>query len=222
MKLDTNTVKVLKNFSSINSAIMIKEGNVVRTISPSKTVMAKATLTQDFPKTFAIQDVGRFLGAISMAKDPDLSFGEHNVNIVDIGDTRQSNPYSYTDPSLIVVAPEKDINLDNAEVSFRLTEQDLAQVQKALGVLSLPEIAVVGKGGKMFLQAVDTKGMTNDVFSIEVGDTNSTFRMVFRSDNIKMMAGDYDVKVSAKGLSHFKGDGVEYWVAVESNSTFES
>lgn len=218
MKLDSNTVKVLKNFSSINSSIMIKEGNVVRTISPSKTVMAKATLTQDFPKTFAIHDVSRFLGTVSLTDDADLNFGDKSVSI---SHGKQSCNYGYTDASLIVVAPEKDINLDGAEVSFRLTEEDLATVHRALGVLSLPEIAVVGKGGKMFLQAVDTKGTTNDVFSVELGDTTSTFRMVFRSENIKLMAGDYDVKISAKGLSHFKGDGIEYWVAVESNSTFE-
>lgn len=218
MKLDANTIKVLKNFSSINTSIMVKEGNVLRTISPSKTVMAKATLTQDFPKTFAIHDVSRLLGTVSLFDDADLNFGDKHITISSGTDVCD---YGYTDQSLIVVAPEKDINLDGAEVSFRLTEEALAKVQRALGVVSLPEIAVTGKNGKMFLQAVDTKGMTNDVFSVEVGETDATFRMVFRSDNIKIMAGDYDVKVSSKGLAHFKGENIEYWVAVESNSKYE-
>ena len=165
MKLDSNTVKVLKNFSSINSSIMIKEGNVVRTISPSKTVMAKAKLTQDFPKTFAVHDVSRFLGTVSLTDDADLNFGDKSVSI---SHGKQTCNYSYTDPSLIVVAPEKDINLDGAEVSFRLTEAELATVHRALGVLSLPEIAVVGKGGKMFLQAVDTKGMHEPLLFLQM------------------------------------------------------
>lgn len=217
MKLDSNTTKILKTFSSINNALLIKEGNVVRTISPSKTVMAKATLNQDFPKTFAIDDVSRFLGTVSMFDNPDLTFGENSVVINNGGATAE---YHYTSPSLIVVAPDKDINLDNAEVRFHLTGENIMMVQRALGVISLPEVAFVGKGGRLYLQAVDSKTITNDSYSIDIGETSSNFRMIIRSDNLKVAIDNYDVKISSKGLSHFKGsEGIEYWVAVEGNST---
>jgi hypothetical protein len=39
MKLSENTINILKNFSTINKAIEIKPGNVISTISPSKTVI---------------------------------------------------------------------------------------------------------------------------------------------------------------------------------------
>ena len=42
MKLDTKTLNVLKSFTPINPSILIKEGNIVSTISPTKTVLAKA------------------------------------------------------------------------------------------------------------------------------------------------------------------------------------
>ena len=218
MKLNSNTTQILKNFSSINQNIMIKQGNQVRTISPTKSVLARAFLNQEFDSTFAIYDLSRFLGTVSLFNEPELTLKESYVEI-----TEGSNKfkYAFSDPSLIMVAPDKEIELPNPEVCFTLTEDALNRVMKALSVSQLPDIAVTGIEGRILLQAVDTKGATNDSFSVEVGETDATFRMVFRSDNIKLIPGKYDVSISSKGLSHFKGETVEYWIAVESNSKYD-
>jgi hypothetical protein len=218
MKLDDNTIHVLKNFSTINQSILVKPGNVLRTISPSKTVIAKATLTQEFASQFAIYDVSRFLGVVSQFENPELDFADKHVVI---GEGEEKCQYTFTDPSMIVAAPEKEINLPNPEVAFRLTEEKLTKATRAMGVLGLPELAVTGKDGKIYLQAVDVKGTTADVFSIEVGTTAANFRMVFRAENMKIMHGDYDVSISSRGLSHFKGNNIEYWIAVESSSVYQ-
>ena len=42
MQLSTDTVEVLKNFSTINPNLVIEPGQKLHTISESKTVMAKA------------------------------------------------------------------------------------------------------------------------------------------------------------------------------------
>ena len=219
MKFDAATLQVLKNFSSINNAILFKEGNRLATISPGKTVMARATLTQEIPAKFAIYDLSRFLGTISLFDQPELTFKDGSV---DISQDNNTFNYAFTDVSLIVVPPEKDIVLADAEVQFTLTTDALKKVQRALNVASLPEIAVTGKNGKILLQAVDSKGSTNDTFTIEVGETTGTFRMVIRADNIKLLEGEYEVSISSKGLSHFKGKTVEYWIAVEGNSTYQA
>ena len=41
MKLSENTVNVLKNFSGINQSLQFKAGNVLKTISPLKTIFVK-------------------------------------------------------------------------------------------------------------------------------------------------------------------------------------
>ncbi len=130
--------------------------------------------------------------------------------------------YAVTDPSLIIVPPDREIELPNPEVNCLISEEALNRVMKALSVSQLPEIAIVGKNGKILLQAVDTRGTSNDSFSVEVGETEARFRMVFRSDCMKLIPGSYDVSISSKGLSHWKGATVEYWIAVESNSSFEA
>ena len=49
MKLSESTINVLKSFSVINTGIELKQGNVLKTISPQKSIMAKAELGEDFP-----------------------------------------------------------------------------------------------------------------------------------------------------------------------------
>ena len=46
---------------------------------------------------------------------------------------------------------------------------------------------------------------------------------IFKTENIKMIQGSYDVQISFKGFAHFKNtkESIEYWIAIESKeSTF--
>ena len=217
MKIATNTVNVLKNFAKINPSIVVQEGNVLKTISPSKTIMAKAKVETDFTKRFAIYNLDRFISTVSLFTDPELKFGDKSVEIYD---GNKKSQYTYADETTITKAPDKEINLPSVDVSFTLTNDSLKDVEKAAGVLGLPEIVVFGDGKNVFLQAADTKNVTGDIYSINIGDTDKTFRAIFKSENIKIIPGDYEVTISSRGISHFSGKDVEYWIAVEQSSTF--
>lgn len=217
MKFEQKSVQVLKNFASINNSIMFRKGTKLSTISPTKTIMAVATIDEEVPGNFAIYDLSRFLGIVSLFEEPVLTLNEKYMEITD---GSEKFNYSFTDPSLIVVPPEKAISLNDPEINFHLTQTQLQKVMRALNVAALPEIAITGKDGKILLQAVDVKGSTNDVYSVEVGETNADFRMILRAENIKLLPGDYDVSISSKGLSYFRGENVEYWIAVESTSQY--
>jgi hypothetical protein len=217
MKIDTDTVNVLKNFSKINPSIVVQEGNTLKTISPTKTIMAKAKVKTDFGQRFAIYNLDRFISIVSTFTDPDFKFGDKSVNIYD---RNKKINYTYADESTVLKAPEKDINLPSVDVVFTLTNENLRDVEKAAGILGLPEIAVVGDGENLMLQATDSKNPSGDVFSITVGETDKVFRAIFKTENIKIIPGSYEVSISSKGISHFSGDDVEYYIAVESSSTF--
>jgi hypothetical protein len=217
MKIDTDTVNVLKNFSKINPSIVVQEGNTLKTISPTKTIMAKAKVKTDFAQRFAIYNLDRFISIVSTFTDPDFKFGDKSVNIYD---RNKKINYTYADESTVLKAPEKEINLPSVDVVFTLTNENLRDVEKAAGILGLPEIAVVGDGENMMLQATDSKNPSGDVFSITVGETDKVFRAIFKTENIKIIPGSYEVSISSKGISHFSGDDVEYYIAVESSSTF--
>lgn len=217
MKIDTSTVNVLKNFAKINPSIMIQEGNTLKTISPSKTIMAKAKVSTEFSKKFAIYDVNRFISLLSVFNDPELSFGEGSVNISDSNKTQR---YKYADENAITKVPEKEITLPSVDVTFTLKDSDLKEVEKVCGILGLPEIHVSGDGSKVTINSADSKNPNGDLFSIEVGETTKTFNAIFKTENIKIIQGDYEVSICSRGISHFGGKDAEYWIAVESNSTF--
>lgn len=217
MKIDTHTINILKNFSKINPSILFIEGNTLKTMSPSKTIMAKADVGTTFNKRCAIYNLDRFISTMSLFKDPELKFGEKSVNIFD--DNKNSD-YYYADENTIKTPPDKEIKLPSVDVSFVLKDTDLKDVERAAGVLQLPEIFVVGDGSVVYLQAGDSKGVSSDTYSVAIGNTNKTFRAIFKVENIKIIPGDYEVTISARGISHFLGKDVEYWIAVEQNSTF--
>ena len=219
MKIDTNTLNVLKNFAKINPSIVIQEGNTLKTMSPSKTIMARATVTTEFSKRFAIYNLDRFISTLSLFKDPELKFNDSYVSISDSGG-KASQKYTYSDESTITKAPDKEINLPSIDVSFTLTNEHLKDVEKAAGVLSLPEIVVVGDGSVVSIQAADTKNPSGDIYSIEIGLTDKVFKAIFKSENIRIIPGQYEVSICSRGISHFVGKEAEYWIAVESSSQF--
>ena len=57
MQITRNTIDVLKNFSEINSSILVEEGNTIKTISPMKNILAKADVGDAFEQRFAIYDL---------------------------------------------------------------------------------------------------------------------------------------------------------------------
>jgi len=217
MQLSVKTINVLKNFSTINPSIVLKPGHVVSTISPNKTIMARATVPDEFGGMYGIYVLNRFISSLSLFENPEIDFGSESATIQS---ENRSIVYHYSDPSVIMVPPDREIKLPSIDAEFKLTNKDIQTVMKALGVLNLPEIAVVGDGSKVSLKAIDSKSVSNDTYSITVGETDKAFRAIFRAENMKMMDGDYDVKLSSKGISQFVGLEATYWIAVESSSNF--
>ena len=219
MKLSENTINVFKNFATINPSILVHPGNFITTMSPTKSIYAKATVEEAFPTRFAIYEMSKFLGVTSLFKEPELDFGENQVKIVS---GRQSVNYTYADPSMIVAPdPNKDINFPAADIEFSISQEELQKVVRASGVLQLPEIAVTGDSHHITVTATNSKNPTTDVFSVEVGTTDKTFNMVFKVDNIiKLISNNYDVKISSRGLSKWSTSNIVYYVATEASSTF--
>jgi hypothetical protein len=204
-------------------SIEIKEGNILRTVSVQKNILAQAELEDSFPQDFAIYELNRFLGAVSLFDDPEFRFNGKSANI---GTTRHSVDYVYCDPSMIVTPPENNITFPEPEVKFTLSQDALSQIMKASNVLGTPEISIEGgphPNDGIRLKALDVNNDSTDTFKVVLDEKSGhTFRFVFKTENMKMIPGNYDVEVSSKGISHFilQGQKLEYWIATESTSSF--
>jgi hypothetical protein len=218
MKISEKTFEALKNFSTINPSLRVKAGNVLSTVSEQKNILAKVTVAEAFPKDFAVYELNQFLGLASLFEEGEYDFGE---SAVVISEGKNSSRYTYTDPSMVTAPPDKPLDLPSQEVSFNLEWNDLKKIINAANQLSLPEIVVRGVDSNIKLVATDSKNPTSNEFSQDLGiSTESEFDFVFKVENFKFMQQDYQVTISSRGISHFKGQMIEYWVATESGSKY--
>ena len=58
MKLSEKTVKILKNFSSINQSMLFRTGNKLKTKSTLNGIAAQAVVEEDIPFEFVIYEAG--------------------------------------------------------------------------------------------------------------------------------------------------------------------
>lgn len=216
MKLSNETITLLKNYSTINPSVLFKPGKALATISPQRSIFAKAKIAEDVPQQFAIAELNKFLGVLSMFKDPELNFKE---NFVEVCSGSKKVRYTYADVSAIITPPEKELKFPDTEVEFELKADDLNGVIKALSVLSLPELAITGDGQNVEIQAISSKNSTADNYSQVVATTDQKFRVIVKTENLKFLNRDYKVAVT-KNIVKFESDDLTYFVAVEANSTF--
>ena len=219
MKLTAETTAILKNYAAINQNIQFKQGQTLSTISPQKNILSRAEISEDIPSTFAIYDLNKLLGALSLFDKPEVTVGENKLNI-------QSGEYKldyiYGDPSMLVLPPEKTLDFPDPEIKFKMAKDTYDTCLHAAQILSLPELVVHGDGEKVFLVATDTNNDSSDEFRKEVGTTSNEFQMVFKIENMKLLSGGYQVGISSKGIAHFSHEHskLQYWIATEQNSNY--
>ena len=222
MKISERTINLLKNYANINQSIEFQEGKTLKTVSPLNTILTSVEIEEEFPRKFPIYEVNRFLGTLSLFNDPELNVDESGVSIAD---DKHSAIYRYCgSSSMFQTPPEKEISFPEPEIVFQLSHEQFKTTINAANTLGLPEVVVESNNGEIELVVSDTGNASSDRFSTTVGKTDETFRMIFKTENLnKIMEGDYHVALSSKRISHFKRktDTLNYWIALEQNSTYE-
>ncbi len=222
MKLSVKTLEILKNFTTINQSLTFKEGRKLRTISVMKNVLAEAEIEEFIPKDFAIYDLPQFLNTLSLYKDADIDVSTNpNFAHIKSGITQRSK-YFFSDPSVIVAPPDKEMTLPSTEVEFSLAEDQLTKIMKSASILGLPDLSVVGADGVVKLVVNDRKNDTSNEFAIVVSQSDKKFSFNFKIENIKLVSGSYNVAISSKNLAKFYNNDYKltYFIALEPDSTY--
>jgi hypothetical protein len=231
MQLEADTLAVLINFSNMNPGLVVRPGNVLKTVSTSKSVIAKATLSQTFEKEFAIADLSRLIRTISLFKgqSPEISFMDSNLLI---SAEKQQIKYAYSDYEHVKIKLtnenfEENLAKKKSFAQFNLDKNLMLQAMKASVALGNPQLAFIGANGKIVLESMNIDVTLYDKYMVEIGDTDAEFKVVFDIANLNFLAqNDYHVNFlySDKGLgATFSGHPYEYVVAMKaSHSTFSS
>ena len=217
MKLSEHTISVLKNFASINQNLVIREGSELQTMSAMKNIVARSGVEENFPKEVAIYDLNEFLASLSLFKSPTLDFQDQYLTM---NEGSNKIKYFYSDPS-VVQSPSKMLTMPNPEVKFTINSSDLSKMKRAAGVINAPDMVLEKNGSGTFLTAKNAKNDTANTYSTDIEvDSEGTYKFYFKVENLKLMDGDYDVQISSQNISHFSGNNIEYFIALEPDSTY--
>jgi hypothetical protein len=232
MKLSNEIKDVLNNFQSINSNIAIgEEGGMIRTMSVSKTLMAKANITPEaphaWPYTFGIYDLGEFLACLNMFDDPILSFDD-DKKFVNITDGITTFKYYFSDIDVLTV-PTQDINLECDDLHFTLTHDQLTRLRKASATLKTSNLSVrMSYTGSQFIECVilDKQNPTSNQFTMNIANcvinTSAKFDFVFDINNFKFKpAAEYVFGIDKKQVALVKAGNINYWVALDKTTTYK-
>lgn len=222
MNLSKQSIEILKNFSSINSNLHIVEGDSQITVSPMKNIMVEAKFEEDFPQEFAIWDLSKFLGTISLFDSANLEFSDRHVTISN-GTTKVV--YHFSEPKLVSgCRPTREFNMPETVIHFNLTQKQFVELQRAASVLRLPDLCVQDDGDEIQMVALDKNDPTTNTYSISVGQNTGTanFKMYLKSEYLKLLPGDYTVGISDKAVSRFQHDDLDvtYYIALDSDSVY--
>ena len=212
------TIEVLKNFCSINKSIVIKPGNQIATLSINKNILAIADVEEQFESQISIYDLGVFLGGLSLFDQPKIDTTDSNYVTVSDQRGKSKTRFFYADPDIITQPPEKEITIPSVDVKFRLEAGVLQQLQRAAMVYQLPDLCLYGDGNEMSLCVTDKKNDTSNSYSVQVGASDDEFCYCFKVENLKLLAGDYNVTISKQNVALFQGSGIKYFIALEPNA----
>jgi len=216
--LSKQTRDILKNFCTINSSILIREGTVLKTISVGQNAVAEYKSEESFPQTFGIYDLNQFLAGLSLFDDAALQFD--NENYVTISGNGRSAKYYFSNPEITLSsAPETNVKFPGTDFSFMLKYEDLVALQKASAVYDLPDLAFrTLDDGTINLDLCDKENDTGNVYSQTVsGESTGVFDLTMKVENLRLHPGNYKVNVASGGITEWIHQSIElkYYIALE-------
>jgi len=222
MKISKKTFDILKNFSGIRSSIHVEQGNTIRTVSVAKNIMAEAKVEEDFPRCFAIYDLGEFISATSLFTNSEYQFDDKSVVFTA---NNSSIGYPYADEKLVEKV-NKTIKMPSLTVEFDLSQSQIAEMQKASSVLRLDTLCIRNTDeGKIEIVTFDRKiGLNTSlkVFTLKLDEeTDDKFSIFVDIELLKLIPDDYHVEIGGTAVAKFTGKNnpIAYWIALRSEST---
>jgi hypothetical protein len=218
MILSKETITILQNFQTINPSIVIREGNLLRTRAVAESVLATATVPDEFPRTIPIYDLSKFLSILSLTKDDsEIEFLDTKMII------RQKNGttnYAYCPENLIKEPEGNSLKMGPTKTTFTLTDETWQQVSRAMSIMKFSEFAFVGENGELSIQALSLRDESSDTYSSVIGETDLNFKVLIDGAKMKLLPADYVVTIGPN-CAHFEGPDAQYWLAISVKSIFE-
>ena len=217
MKISAETQAILKNFATIEKKFMFVPGNVLMTRTSA--VVAEATVKEEFPLEVGIYDLPNFLNVAGLFSDPDFNFAEDALYITE-SDGRSELRYTYAGIGAVTLPKSrKKRELPSEAIEFALTEEQWNRIQKAVAVLSKPEIKITSDGKTLKIGSTNHKNEGGNSFSItlDADPKGVKCKMVYQRDHLNFLKGSYKGQIGPDFtvFTNTSGYNLTYYVGVE-------
>lgn len=192
MKLSSDTITILKNFADINDNLTITPGNVLKTIHVPPTIFGEAQVAEVFDKSFGIYNLKEFLATIAMFKNPDLTFNDEYVEIIDEEDNTIRTKYFSADENILTKIPGFK-KFPDPTVTFKITDTNFRRIQRASSTLQCHDIVFSGNNGKITAKVCDLTNATKNEFTVILDESfdGEPFEVHLKQDKLCIINGDY-------------------------------
>jgi len=220
-KFSETTLSVLRNFATINGNIYFSQGNEVSTITDTKNFMAYGSIEEEFPIDFGIYDLSEFLNVLSLMTNPSLDFSENYLVVNDESGTSRIK-YFYSSPDILTKSDKKP-TMPSVDMEFDLSNALLSKLKRAGSTLGLEYLSLTKEGELLNLSVIDINNATSNTYTtqIPVKTDMEDFNILFNLSNIRILEGNYNVKISKKLIAELENTeyNLKYWLACERTST---
>lgn len=222
MKLSADTIEVLKNFSKINENLKVSKGKKLNTINEAGNIYAEATIGDEFPADFALNEISQLLGSVALFKEPALEFDENELRIK--SDNKKNVlrlVYAAVDT---IVSPPGQLKFPATDITFDLSEGDLKNLTDAAKALKLENFTILAADGELSALVHTTRNSSSNQYKIYLDQQPALdFNLDLRVENLKLFPGDYKVSIAITGkikcaIFEHKTYPIKYLLGGESTS----
>lgn len=205
--LNDTTVEILKNFASINSQVVFKEGRSQRACNDTRNFIADVELPEALPRGCALYELNRLLGIIDVCKSdklPSIAFGEASL-VVEHAHGSVTIPYAHTD--VVAAPPAVQFHMNKPIATFDLPHDLWVRIKKTAAVLQTTSLhIIVTKDKELMLKLVNEKDKGGDAMgsasyrmpNTHVQETSENIWAV-KFDALELLQGNYKVEVGEIG-----------------------
>lgn len=220
--MTAQTTDVLRSFETINKSIMFRGGQLLNSRSLGGNIIAEYQCEENFPKPYAVYDLGQFLKGLSLFDSPFLNFNDDNFVVIRNQKGGRSAKYFFSDPSIVESAsPNRRLNFpeESVVIEFRITESDLQSLWRAAGVYELEDLLIESSDNTVVISLFDSENETNNTYSITLdAQVSCEHKCHMKVENLyTLMKGSYDVSITDGIVTRWKNTNLDlvYYISTE-------
>ncbi len=194
IKFSKQTMAVLDNFAQLNPACSLEQGNVIRTSTPSRSMLAIVKIEETIPEEFRIHNLAAFL---TMLKLP--IFEECDIDITStqtvISNDKASQKFTAAASSLVQLPP-KEFKAEHSEIKFQgsISSENLSHILKVVGTLKHDAVEFRAEAGKLKLVTRSLEDAdSSNTHELIIGATDKgDYTIVVKTEYLKLINTDYN------------------------------